>query len=84
MLRARMKSLMGPTIVYVTLQKTAEEVARRLAQDGVQAQAYHAGLKDEQRTHVQEAFMSGDVDVVVATIAFGMGIDKADIRGTVN
>jgi len=79
-LRARMKSLMGPTIVYVTLQKTAEEVARRLAQDGVQAQAYHAGLKDEQRTHVQEAFMSGDVDVVVATIAFGMGIDKADIR----
>ncbi|MBT4141329.1 MAG: RecQ family ATP-dependent DNA helicase [Candidatus Latescibacteria bacterium] len=79
-LRARMKNLLGPTIVYVTLQKTAEAVAQKLAQDGIRAEAYHAGLKDDKRSHVQEAFMSGDVDVVVATIAFGMGIDKADIR----
>ena len=79
-LRARVKEITGPTIVYVTLQKTAEAVAMKLVQDGVKAEAYHAGLKDEQRTAVQEAFMMGDVDVVVATIAFGMGIDKADIR----
>jgi ATP-dependent DNA helicase RecQ len=79
-LRARMKNLMGPTIVYVTLQKTAAEVAQRLIQDGIRAQAYHAGLKDEVRARVQDSFMAGHLDVVVATIAFGMGIDKADIR----
>lgn len=79
-LRDRMQNLLGPTIVYVTLQKTAESVAERLETYGVRAQAYHAGLKDDQRTDVQEAFMAGEVDVVVATIAFGMGIDKADIR----
>ena len=47
---------------------------------GLKAQAYHAGLKDEPRHQVQEAFMAGEADIVVATIAFGMGIDKADIR----
>ena len=70
----------GPTIVYVTLQKTAEDVAAFLASEGVAARAYHAGMKDEERTAVQETFMAGDLNVVVATIAFGMGIDKADIR----
>lgn len=69
-----------PAIVYVTLQKTAEQVARRLADQGLNARAYHAGLPGEQRHGVQEAFMGGDTDVVVATVAFGMGIDKADIR----
>jgi ATP-dependent DNA helicase RecQ len=70
----------GPTIVYVTLQKTAEQVAAFLGDAGLAAQAYHAGMKTEQRTAVQEAFMAGELQVVVATIAFGMGIDKADIR----
>ncbi len=70
----------GPTIVYVTLQKTAEEIAAFLDDEGVAARAYHAGMKTEDRTAVQEAFMAGDLRVVVATIAFGMGIDKADIR----
>ncbi|MCZ6633585.1 MAG: RecQ family ATP-dependent DNA helicase [bacterium] len=70
----------GSTIVYVTLQKSAEEVASQLTQNGFRAQPYHAGLKDEQRTAVQESFMAGNTDIVVATIAFGMGIDKADIR----
>ncbi len=69
-----------PAIVYVTLQKTAEEVAAFLKRKGLKALAYHAGLKDELRHQAQEAFMSGLVDIVVATIAFGMGIDKADIR----
>lgn len=70
----------GATIVYVTLQKTAEDIATFLDAAGVSSQAYHAGMKTEQRTEVQEAFMAGDLPVVVATIAFGMGIDKADIR----
>jgi len=70
----------GPTIVYVTLQKTAENIAELLTENGFQAQPYHAGLKDEQRNAIQEAFMTGQTDIVVATIAFGMGIDKADIR----
>ena len=70
----------GSAIVYVTLQKTAEDIARVLTQNGFCAQPYHAGLKDEQRTAVQDGFMNGAVAIVVATIAFGMGIDKADIR----
>ena len=69
-----------PAIVYVTLQKTAEQVAGFLQAQGLQAQAYHAGLKDEERHRVQETFMAGQGNIVVATIAFGMGIDKADIR----
>jgi len=70
----------GPTIVYVTLQKTAEKVADLLAQSGHQARAYHAGLKNELRQDVQDWFMASDTAIVVATIAFGMGIDKSNIR----
>jgi len=70
----------GPAIVYVTLQRTAEEVAGYLSDNGLSARAYHAGMKDEHRAGVQDRFMNGDIDIVVATIAFGMGIDKADIR----
>ena len=69
-----------PSIVYVTLQNTAEHVATHLQKSGVNALAYHAGLPDEHRHAAQDAFMSGQTDVIVATIAFGMGIDKADIR----
>ncbi len=70
----------APTIVYVTLQKTAEIVAQNLADAGIKAKAYHAGMSNEQRESVQNDFMSGIVHCVVATIAFGMGIDKKDIR----
>ena len=70
----------GSTIVYVTLQKTAEETALFLAQAGLPARAYHAGLPDELRAEVQDWFMSRDQAIVVATIAFGMGIDKSNIR----
>ncbi len=81
LLRQRLRERpVGATIVYVTLQKTAEEIAAFLAAAGVPARAYHAGMKNEERTAVQDAFMAGDLQVVVATIAFGMGIDKADIR----
>lgn len=70
----------GAGIVYVTLQQTAEQLARKLSDSGINALAYHAGLKDENRQSIQHHFMSGNVDIVVATIAFGMGIDKSDIR----
>ncbi len=70
----------GAAIVYVTLQHTAERVARMLAGAGLAARAYHAGLDSEVRTEVQEWFMASPDAVVVATIAFGMGIDKSDIR----
>ena len=70
----------GPTIVYVTLQRTAEELARRLAKTGLVARAYHAGMDDDQRRETQEWFIQSQQGIVVATIAFGMGIDKANIR----
>jgi ATP-dependent DNA helicase RecQ len=70
----------GATIVYVTLQKTAEEVAALLEDAGFPAQAYHAGLDPAVRHAVQDHFMSAPDAIVVATIAFGMGIDKSDIR----
>jgi ATP-dependent DNA helicase RecQ len=70
----------GPTIVYVTLQRTAEELARRLSKSGVDARPYHAGMVDDQRCQTQEWFIKARQGIVVATIAFGMGIDKADIR----
>ncbi len=70
----------GPTIVYVTLQQTAEELARSLADAGWPARAYHAGMDDDDRAEVQEWFMASQQALVVATIAFGMGVDKADIR----
>lgn len=84
----RMKNLLsrikkrppGATIVYVTLQRTAEEVAEYLKSNGLQATAYHAGLKNEDRAATQDAFMKTKDTIIVATIAFGMGVDKPDIR----
>ncbi len=70
----------GPTIVYVTLQHTAEDLAARLQQAGFPARPYHAGIKDEERAATQDWFMNSGRAIVVATIAFGMGVDKADIR----
>jgi ATP-dependent DNA helicase RecQ len=70
----------GPSIVYVTLQKTAERVADRLAKAGFPARAYHAGMAAEARTETQEWWMASDRGIVVATIAFGMGIDKSNVR----
>ncbi len=70
----------GPAIVYVTLQRTAEEVADFLSRGGFDARAYHAGMESDDRNAIQDAFMASERMVVVATIAFGMGVDKSDIR----
>lgn len=68
-----------PAIVYTPTRKDAARLARRLARD-FPAAAYHAGLDGAQREEVQKAFVEGSLEVIVATIAFGMGIDKPDIR----
>ncbi len=70
----------GSAIVYVTLQRTAVRVAALLAQAGLPARPYHAGMSPDDRSDVQEWWSSSHRNVVVATIAFGMGIDKADVR----
>lgn len=70
----------GAAIVYASTRKTVDRVAARLARSGLRAAAYHAGLDDERRREVQDAFMGGDLRVIVATNAFGMGIDKRDVR----
>lgn len=67
-------------IVYVTNRKTAEDVAQQLVVNGIKAAPYHAGLDNKTRTNTQDRFLMQDMDVIVATIAFGMGIDKPDIR----
>ncbi len=76
----RLHSLAGPAVVYVTRQETAEEVATFLAKQGLSARAYHAGLPPEFRADAQSSFMQGNTRIIVATIAFGMGIDKSNIR----
>ncbi|MFO7936497.1 MAG: RecQ family ATP-dependent DNA helicase [Kiritimatiellia bacterium] len=70
----------GSAIVYVHLQKDAERIAELLVANGFNAAPYHAGLPTEQRVSTQEAFMAGNIPIICATIAFGMGVDKADIR----
>lgn len=67
-------------IVYALSRKSTESTAQYLRSIGVAAEAYHAGLDPEDRTRIQDAFISEDVDVVCATVAFGMGIDKSNVR----
>ncbi len=69
-----------PAIIYVTRQETAEEIATFLSKNQIAARAYHAGLRSDLRREIQEEFMGGEIEIVVATIAFGMGVDKSDIR----
>jgi ATP-dependent DNA helicase RecQ len=70
----------GSGIVYVATRKAATQLARLLRDRNIAAQAYHGGLPTPERHQIQEQFMQGELDVVVATNAFGMGVDKAEIR----
>lgn len=67
-------------IIYCSSRKGTESLAAKLQQSGVDAKYYHAGMDNEARNSTQEAFLRGETDVIVATIAFGMGIDKSNIR----
>ena len=73
-----------PAIVYCGRRKTCVEVADRLRAAGVRADPYHAGLTQDARSQTLHGFLAGDVEVVAATTAFGMGIDKADVRSVVH
>ncbi len=69
-----------PAIVYCGTRRDTDEVAAALREAGRNALAYHAGMEAEERTQVQRRFMGGEAEVIVATNAFGMGVDKADVR----
>src|SRR4051794_7369711 len=70
----------APGILYVATRRRAEELAGELEQRGVRAGHYHGGMPAKARTAVQEAFMEDELDAVVATTAFGMGVDKPNVR----
>jgi ATP-dependent DNA helicase RecQ len=70
----------GTAIVYTSTRRSAEDVAEALRHGGWRAEHYHAGMDGPDRTRVQEKFQSGALDIVTATNAFGMGIDRSDIR----
>jgi ATP-dependent DNA helicase RecQ len=78
------RSNSGAGIVYCLSRKRVDELAQQLQSDGVRALPYHAGLETNTRRNNQEAFIRDDAQVIVATIAFGMGINKPDVRWVVH
>jgi ATP-dependent DNA helicase RecQ len=74
----------GTAIVYAPTRKRCDAEAERLREEGWNADAYHAGLSAEQRDRVQGAFTRGQIRVVVATNAFGMGVDRSDVRAVIH
>lgn len=74
----------GPSIVYVTVQKQTEALAADLRLQGFKAKSFHAGMDTSTKTHLQDEFMQYDDLIIVATIAFGMGIDKPNIRNVIH
>ncbi|CAG9973803.1 unnamed protein product, partial [Clonostachys byssicola] len=74
----------GSSLVYVTQQKQAEDLARVLQQKNLSADYFHAGRKADEKKLVQDKFMASKVRIIVATIAFGMGIDKSDLRNVIH
>jgi ATP-dependent DNA helicase RecQ len=73
-----------PAIVYCGTRRDVEEVSEQLRAERLQAVGYHAGMPADERAAAQHRFMGGDADVVVATNAFGMGVDKADVRSVIH
>jgi ATP-dependent DNA helicase RecQ len=79
-LMGRLERLRGGAIVYAGTRKGVESIVRALDREGMEALGYHAGLEEDERSRIQEAFMEGGANIVAATNAFGMGIDRSDIR----
>ncbi|WP_318444518.1 ATP-dependent DNA helicase RecQ [Photobacterium leiognathi] len=71
-------------IIYCNSRKKVEQISEKLRDNGIRAEAYHAGLEHAERVHVQDAFQRDDIHVVVATVAFGMGINKPNVRFVVH
>ncbi len=71
-------------VVYCATRKQVEEVRARLHHAGFLVGTYHGGMSDKRRTEMQDAFMSGDIPVLIATNAFGMGVDKSDVRAIIH
>ena len=71
-------------IVYCLSRKATEQLANKLSQNGIKAKAYHAGLSFEERSSIQEDFIKDDIPIICATIAFGMGIDKSNVRWVIH
>ena len=80
LLIARVEEAEKPGIVYVSSRKHAEDIAAALVERGVNAMAYHGGMTPKQRSPIQEDFMEDRMEVIVATSAFGMGVDKPNVR----
>ncbi len=74
----------GSGIIYCSTRKTVESLSTKLKEQGILAEGYHGGMDSEQRTIIQNAFMKDDIKIMVATNAFGMGIDKPDVRFVVH
>ena len=83
-LLAFLKAHPGSSIIYITTQKQAEELGARLRKSAINARHFHAGMEVAEKISCQNQFMASDTLVIVATIAFGMGIDKANIRNVVH
>jgi len=75
-----LKKISGPAIIYTSSRRKTEEAAEYLNMNGIKCNYYHAGLSAAERRRVQEEFLQGRIDKIAATNAFGMGIDKSDIR----
>jgi ATP-dependent DNA helicase RecQ len=78
------KQIQGSTIIYTSSRQRSDDISLGLRVNGVQAESYHAGLRAEQRTKIQERFLFGETQIIVATSAFGMGIDKPDVRAVIH
>ncbi len=76
----RVKHAGKPGIVYAATRKVTEQIAALLKAEGINAIAYHAGMKPKEREHAQDSFMNDQADVIVATTAFGMGVNKHNVR----
>jgi Werner syndrome ATP-dependent helicase len=74
----------GPAIIYCQLKQECENIKISLRQMGIKAETYHAGMEMEKRRTVQNDFMVDKIDVIVATVAFGMGLDKSNVRNVVH
>ena len=79
-LRSLIQQKNCPTIVYTSRTKRTEELADRLQKDGISALPYHGKMDQEEKVKNQDAFLSGEVQIIVATSAFGMGVDKPDVK----